>query len=156
MLLNNVSISWVKFDPMNPDQGFDKKSPQYSCTVKTENRIDAEAWKKAGINVKPSSEENGKVTYSATLKKKIFLDADGKNSTKPPAVVDKQLQPITDTTSIGNGSIGNAQVRLKPYEYMGKTGISTQLLALQVTELKEYQGGESLAFEAIDSDKDVI
>ena len=35
MLLNNVSISWVKFDPMNPDQGFDKKTPQYSCTVKT-------------------------------------------------------------------------------------------------------------------------
>ena len=38
----------------------------------------------------------------------------------------------------------------------GKSGISVQLLALQVTDLKEYQGGESLAFEAIDGDKDVI
>ena len=155
MLLNNVSISWVKFDPMNPDMGFDKKTPQYSCTGKTADKVEAEAWKKASINVKPI-EENGTVVYSTTLKKKIYLDADGKNSTKPPAVVDSSLQPITNTSSIGNGSTGNAQVRLKPYEYMGKTGISVQLLALQVTELKEYQGGESLAFEAIDSDTDVI
>ena len=155
MLLNNVSISWVKFDPMNPDMGFDGKSAQYSCTVQISDKVQAEEWKKASINVKPV-EENGTVVYKTTLKKKIFLDAEGKNSTKPPAVVDKQLQPITNTSSIGNGSVGNAQVRLKPYEYMGKTGISTQLLALQVTELKEYQGGESLAFEAIDSDTDVI
>ena len=155
MLLNNVSISWVKFDPMNPDQGFDKKTPQYSCTVKTTDKVQAEAWKKASINVKPL-EEDGKVVYSTTLKKKIYLDADGKNSTKPPAVVDSSLQPITNPSTIGNGSKGNAQVRLKPYSYNGKEGISVQLLALQVTELKEYIGGESLAFEAIDSDKDVI
>ena len=155
MLLKNVNISWVKFDPMNPDQGFDKKTPQYSCTVKTADKAEAEAWKKAAINVKPI-EENGTVVYSTTLKKKIYLDADGKNSTKPPAVVDSSLQPITNTSSIGNGSVGNAQVRLKPYSYNGKEGISVQLLALQVTDLKEYIGGESLAFEAIDSDKDVI
>ena len=155
MLLNNVDLSWVKFDPANPDLGFDKKTPQYSMTVKTSNKVDAEAWKKAGINVKPV-EENGGVSYTATIKKKIYLDADGKNSTKPPAVVDKQLQPITNTNSIGNGSKGNVQVRLKPYEYNGKKGISVQLLAVQVTELKEYQGGESLEFKAIDSDTDVI
>ncbi len=155
MLLNNVSISWVKFDAMNPDQGFDKKTPQYSCTVQTSDKVQADAWKKAAINVKPV-DENGTIVYKTTLKKKIYLDADGKNSTKPPAVVDKQLQPITDTGIIGNGSVGNAQVRLKPYEYNGKSGISVQLLALQITDLKEYVGGESLAFEAIDSDKDVI
>ena len=155
MLLNNVDLSWVKFDSANPDLGFDKKTPQYSMTVKTSNKVDAEAWKKAGINVKPV-EENGGVSYTATIKKKIYLDADGKNSTKPPAVVDKQLQPITNTSSIGNGSKGNVQVRLKPYEYNGKKGISVQLLAVQVTDLKEYQGGESLEFKAIDSDTDVI
>jgi len=155
MLMNNVSISWVKFDSMNPDQGFDKKSPQYSCTVTTSDKVQAEEWRKASVNVKPV-EENGTVVYKTTLKKKIYLDETGKNSTKPPAVVDKQLQPITDTGTIGNGSIGNAQVRLKPYTYNGKEGISVQLLALQVTDLKEYIGGESLAFEAIDSDKDVI
>lgn len=154
MLLNNVDLSWVKFDPANPDSGFDKKTPQYSCTVQTANKVDAEAWKKAGMNVKPK-EENDKVVYSVTLKKKIYLDDTGKNSTKPPAVVDKQLQPVNANT-IGNGSKGNVQVRLKPYEYMGKKGISVQLLAVQITDLKEYQGGDSLEFTAIDSDTDVI
>tara|TARA_B110000259_G_C13984597_1_gene389927 strand:+ start:339 stop:842 length:504 start_codon:yes stop_codon:yes gene_type:complete len=155
MLLQNVEISWVKFDSANPDMGFDKKTPQYSCTVKTSDKVQAEAWKKASINVKPS-EEQGSVVYSVTLKKKIYADADGKNTTKPPAVVDKQLQPITNTSSIGNGSKGNVQVRLKPYDYLGKQGISVQLLAMQVTELKEYQGGDALEFAAIDTDTAVI
>lgn len=155
MLLENVEISWVKFDAANPDLGFDKKSPQYSCTVKTDNKVNAEAWKKAGVNVKPA-EENGKVVYAATLKKKIYADADGKYTTQPPAVVDKQLQPITNTNSIGNGSKGNVQVRLKPYDYMGKQGISVQLLAMQVTDLKEYQSGNTLEFKAIDTETAVI
>ena len=155
MLMNDVTISWVKFDAANPDMGFDKRSPQYSCSVSTTNKTDADAWKKAGVNVK-LKEENGKVIYTTTLKKKIYLDDNGKNNTKPPAVVDSQLQPIVDTTKIGNSSRGNAQIRLKPYSWNGTSGISVQLLALQVTDLKEYQGGESLAFEAVDSDKDVI
>ena len=155
MLLQNVEISWVKFDSANPDMGFDKKTPQFSCTVKTGDKVQAEAWKKASINVKPS-EENGSVVYSVTLKKKIYADADGKSTTKPPAVVDKQLQPITNTASIGNGSKCNVQVRLKPYDYLGKQGISVQLLAMQVTELKEYIGGDQLEFAAIDTDTAVI
>ena len=155
MLLQNVDISWVKFDSASPDMGYDKKSPQYSCTVSTTNKVDAEAWKKASINVKPK-EENGKVVYSVTLKKKIYADADGKYTTKPPAVVDKSLQPITNVNSIGNGSKGNVQVRLKPYDYMGKQGISVQLLAMQITDLKEYQGGDSLEFKALDTDTAII
>ena len=155
MLLNSVELSWVKLDPKNPDMGFDKKSPQYSCTVKTTDKKSAEAWKKAGINVKPV-EENGGVAYTAALKKKIYADADGKYNTAPPPVVDKSLQPILDTSTIGNGSKGNVQVKFKPYEYMGKKGISTQLLALQITELVEYQNADKLEFAAIDTDKDVI
>jgi hypothetical protein len=155
MLLENVEISWVKFNPASPDMGFDKKTHQYSCTVKTTDKVQAEAWKKASINVKPT-EENGSVVYSVTLKKKIYADADGKNTTKPPAVVDKSLQPITETDNIGNGSRGNVQVKLKPYDYLGKKGISVQLLAMQITELKEYQGGDSLEFKSIDTDTAVI
>lgn len=155
MLLNNVDLSWVKLNPKNPDMGYDKKSPQYSCTVKTANKADAEAWKKAGINVKPL-EENGAVVYTAALKKKIYSDADGKYNTAPPPVVDKSLQPILDVDTIGNGSKGNVQVKFKPYEYMGKKGTSIQLLAIQITDLKEYQSGDTLEFKAIDTDKDVI
>ena len=39
---------------------------------------------------------------------------------------------------------------------MGKQGISVQLLAMQVTDLKEYQGGNTLEFKAIDTETAVI
>ena len=155
MLLNDVNLSWVKLDPKNPDMGYDKASPQYSCTVKTADKVQAETWKKAGLNVKPVEENNG-VVYTVGLKKKIYSDAEGRSNTAPPPVVDKSLQPILDTSTIGNGSKGNVQIKFKPYEYMGKKGISTQLLALQITDIVEYQNADKLEFAAIDTDKDVI
>ena len=155
MLLNNVELNWVKLDPKNPDMGFDKASPQYSVVAKTSVKEDADAWKKAGINVKPV-EEAGSIVYQTTVKKKIYTDADGKYATPAPAVVDKQLQPILNTGAIGNGSRGNVQVKFKPYEYMGKSGISVQLLAIQVTDMKEYSGSDKLEFAAIDTDKEII
>lgn len=155
MLLNEVELSWVKLDPKNPDMGYDKASPQYSVTVKTGDKVKAEAWKKAGINVKPT-EENGTVVYTAGLKKKIYSDAEGRSNTSPPPVVDKSLQPILDTTTIGNGSKGNVQVKFKPYTYMGKSGISTQLLALQITDMVEYTNADKLEFAAIDTETEVI
>ena len=155
MLLNNVVLSWVKLDSKNPDMGFDKKSPQYSVVVTTEDKAAADLWKSKSLNVKPS-EKDGKIVYSVTLKKKIYTDVDGKYATPAPVVVDKQLQPITDTNKIGNGSVGNAQVKFKPYEYMGRSGISVQLLAVQVIDLKEYNGGDKLEFQAIDTDKEII
>lgn len=156
MLLNNVQLDWAKLDPSNPDMGFDKKTPQYSIAVTTTVKADYEAYKKAGINFKPK-EEDGKVVYTANLKKKIYKDDSGKNTTPAPAVVDGQLQPL-DGKLVGNGSIGNVQVRFKPYEYMGKTGTSVQLMAIQVTKLVEYVGSnESLEFKPIDTDKaDII
>ena len=147
MLLNNVELNWVKLDPKNPDMGFDKASPQYSVVARTSVKAEADAWKTAGIN---------SIVYSVTLKKKIYTDADGKYATPAPAVVDKQLQPVTNVAAIGNGSRGNVQIKFKPYEYMGKTGISVQLLALQVTEMKEYGGADKLEFAAIDTDKEII
>ena len=114
MLLNNVEFNWIKLDPKNPDMGFDKSSPQYSVTVKTSDKKQADEWKKAGLNVKPV-EEDGKVVYNVGLKKKIYTNAEGKYNTSPPPVVDKSLQPILDTSTLGNGSKGNAQIKFKPY-----------------------------------------
>lgn len=154
MLLNNVVLNWAKLDPNNPDMGYDKKSPQYSVSIEVSDKKDADAMKKAGINIKPL-EADGKIKYVATLKKKIYKTDDGKNNTPAPIVVDRQLQPL-DGTKIGNGSIGNVQVKFRPYEYMGKTGTSVVLTAIQVTDLKVYESGDSLEFQPIDTDKEVI
>lgn len=150
MLLNNVELNWSKLDPNSPDMGFDKKSPQYSIGVVTRNKADYEAYKKAGLNFKPI-EENGQVIYTATIKKKIYKDDSGKNATLPPVVVDSQLQPL-DGKKIGNGSIGNVQIKFKDYDYMGKKGKSVQLMAIQVTKLVEYTGGSNnLEFSPINT-----
>lgn len=155
MLLNNVELNWVKLDRTKPDMGFDKQSPQYSVNVSTKVKSDADAWKKAGINVKPK-EENGKITYVASLKKKIYKDETGKYITPAPVVVDAQLQPIIDVASIGNGSIGNVQVKFKPYEYMGKKGTSVQLQAVQITKLVEYVAESKTEFSAVNIEKQTI
>ena len=51
MLLNNVTLSWVKLDKTNPDMGFDKNSPQYSLVATTSVKSDADAWKKLELTL---------------------------------------------------------------------------------------------------------
>lgn len=155
MLLKDVKLSWVKLDPKNPDLGFDKKSPQYSVQVSVDSKEKAQEYIKAGIKFKPE-EVDGKITYIARLKKKIWQDAQGNNDTPAPVVVDKNLEPITNVNQIGNGSTGNVQVRFKPYDFQGNKGISVILVALQLTNLVEYKTGNELEFTAIDTDKEVI
>ena len=156
MILKNVKLSWVKLDPNNPDLGFDKKSPQYSLAVTTDSKEDANAYIKAGVKFKPEEVE-GKIVYTARVKKKIWTNADGKNDTPAPVVVDKNLEPFTNVTSIGNGTTANVQVRFKPYDFQGNKGISVQLVAIQLINLVEFTGGgNSLEFTPIDTDKEVI
>lgn len=154
MLLNNVELNWVKLDKNNPDMGYDKNTPQYSLVVTTADKKISESWTKAGINVKPR-EDNGKILYNATLKKKIYKDEQGRIITPPPVVVDKDLQPITDVQSIGNGSIGNVQVKFKSYEYMGRKGTSVQLMAVQLVKKVEY-ATDKIEFEPVNTDTDEI
>lgn len=155
MQLKNVKLSWVKLDANNPDLGFDKQTPQYSVQVATDSKDDANAYTKAGIKFKPE-EEDGKIVYKARLKKKIWKNADGKNDTPAPFVVDKNLEPVTNVASIGNGTVANVQVRFKPYDFQGNKGISVILVGLQVVDLVEYKSGNEMEFSAIDTDKEVI
>lgn len=155
MQLKNVKLSWVKLDPNNPDLGFDKKTPQYSVAVTTDSKEDANAYTKAGIKFKPEEVE-GKIVYTARLKKKIWTNADGKNDTPAPFVVDKNLEPFTNVTSIGNGTTANVQVRFKPYDFQGNKGISVILVGIQIVNLVEYVSGNEMEFTAIDTDKEVI
>ena len=155
MILKNVKLSWVKLDQSNPDMGFDKKSPQYSVAVSTDSKEDANAYIKAGIKFKPE-EVDGKIVYTARVKKKIWTNADGKFDTPAPVVVDKNMEPFTLTNTIGNGTIANVQVRFKPYDFQGNVGTSIILVAVQIVELVEYKTGNELEFTAIDTDKEVI
>ena len=155
MILKNVKLSWVKLDINNPDLGFDKQSPQFSVAVTTDSKEDANAYIKAGIKFKPE-EVDGKLVYTARIKKKIWTNADGKYDTPAPFVVDKNTEIFSKVNTIGNGTIANVQVRFKPYDFQGNKGISVILVGLQIVDLKEYVSGNEMEFTAIDTDKAVI
>ena len=69
--------------------------------------------------------------------KRKAVKADG-NPMDPVRVVDAQKAPIMDRRSIGNGSVGNVIVWQSPYEYAGRSGVSSSLTAVQITKLEEY------------------
>jgi hypothetical protein len=93
---------------------------------------------------------DGKV--SVNLKKKA-LKADG-SPAEPVRLVDAKKETIQDRSIVGNGSKGNVMVFLRPYEMMGKKGISVMLVAVQVTELQEYRATSGVDFDMLDSDSE--
>ena len=89
--------------------------------------------------------EGGKI--SVNLKKKAFKK-DGSDAAKV-RVVDSGKKEL-DPTLIGNGSIGNVMIFIRPYEMMGKSGVSIMLVAVQVTKLIEYKATNGVDFDTVD------
>lgn len=145
-VLKNVELFWGKLDPKNPVSPFGE--PVWEQQIRTRNKDQAKEWKEANLNVKTNEDDEG-IYYSVNLKKRAVFGKTGE-PTKPVPVVDGQLMPL-DPTTVGNGSVGNVQLVQKPYDVGGRKGISTELKAIQVVKLVEYQGSANggLAFEAI-------
>ena len=107
-----------------------------------------------GLTIKNKSDERGDFV---TLKRKV-MKRDG-DKRQPPRVIDSQNNPWDDKL-IGNGSICN--IKYMPYEWSaaGRSGVSADLLAVQVVDLVEYGGKTD--FEAVDGgyvvggDKEVV
>jgi len=94
-----------------------------------------------GLTVKNKDDDRGNFV---TIKRKV-MKKDG--SKRPaPSVLDSQNNSW-DGKLVGNGSKVN--VKFLPYEwqYAGKAGTSADLLAVQVTDLVEYNKED---FEAVD------
>ena len=132
IIIKDVALFWAKLDkPVSPF-GVD----QYELQIQGDKKREKE-FSQFG-KVKPI--EGGKI--SVNLKKKAFKK-DGSNAAKV-RVVDSGKKEL-DPTLIGNGSIGNVMVYCSPYEIklpngkVSKSGISTMLIAVQVTDLVRYE-----------------
>ena len=144
-VLKNVELRWCKLDPKAPVSPFG--TPVWEAQVVTRDKNEMKEWKKLGINVKTSDDDDG-IFYFANLKRKAVYEKT-QTPAKPVIVVDGNVMPL-DATIVGNGSIGNVQIFTKPYEFGGRKGIKVELKAIQVTKLVEYKpDGGGLAFEAI-------
>ena len=131
-IIKDVALFWAKLDkPVSPF-GVD----QYELQIQGDKKREKE-FSQFG-KVKPV--ESGKI--SVNLKKKAFKK-DGTDAAKV-RVVDAGKKEL-DPKLIGNGSIGNVMVYCSPYEIklpngkVSKAGISTMLVAVQVTDLVRYE-----------------
>ena len=98
---------------------------------------------KDGLTIKNKGDEKEDFV---TFKRKV-RNAKG-NLNRQPNVVDANKRLITETM-IGNGSKVNVLYEPFEWNFGGKTGVSADLRAVQVTELVPYTTEEDDAFDVI-------
>ena len=136
-VINNVELNWAKL--VNPTSPFG--TSQYEIQIATD---DSSVAKMLQDNHVPMKEKDGK--FIASLKRKEFK-ANGESNGKV-RVVDGNKQPL-DASTIGNGSVGNIILFQMPYDRAGRQGIMSSLTAVQVTDLVEFSGSNSVDFEMV-------
>ena len=132
-ILKNVELFYPRLDPKKPNAKFNKEQPTWEVQIRTRDKKVKAEW--AALNLKPKTveDDDGKVFYSVTLRKKS-KKKDGE-ANQPVKVIDGGLNDI-NPMSIGNGSVGN--VRIFQYEYGDEGKIASMLMAVQITKLNEY------------------
>ncbi len=98
---------------------------------------------KDGLTIKNKGDEKEDFV---TIKRKV-RNAKG-SLNRQPNVVDANKRLITDTM-IGNGSKVNVLYEPFEWNFGGKTGVSADLRAVQVTELVPYSTEEDDAFDVV-------
>ena len=145
VIIKNVQLFWAKLDkPVEPFGTL-----QYELQLRTNDKSRLKEFNTYG-----KAKVNDDGTIQVNLKKKA-MKRDGTEAQKV-RVVDSNKLPL-DPTILGNGSTGNVLVMQSPYEMKApngkvtKSGISTMLLAVQVTNLVKYEPKNSLDFDTVDT-----
>ncbi|TLN00387.1 DUF2815 family protein [bacterium] len=77
-----------------------------------------------------------------------FLNASSKQA---PGVVDKQLNPVIDSTEVYSGCYGRASINFFPFNTAGNKGVAAGLNNIQKLEDGDYLGGRSRAEDDFDA-----
>ena len=83
-----------------------------------------------------------------------FVNASSKTA---PGVVDKDVQPVLDSTEVYSGCYARASVNFYPFNKAGNRGIACGLNNVQKLADGDYLGGRSRAeddFDAVEDDDD--
>ena len=140
-VLSNVKCRWASV--VQPNTKFE---PVWEI----EAILDAEQaamFTKEGATVKTDDDGNKTLRF----KRKVSGNKrdGGTYENTPPPVVDMLKQPFDQL--IGNGSTVNISYALRPWEMMGKSGISADLKAVQVVDLVAYSGGGGSPVDEFDA-----
>lgn len=134
-IIKNAEIWYTKLDPKRPNKSLNKKIPTWEIQIRTKDKEVKKAWEEMDLNVKLVEDEKYGVYYRVNLKKKAKKETGEDNS--PVKLVDGKLDEL-DPNSIGNGSIGNIRIWQREYEYQGKKGIASTLMAVQIIKHVVY------------------
>lgn len=106
--------------------------PQWKIDVCLDEKARQQVEAIEGISIKNKDDERGDFI---SLKRNV----EDRNGNKKPApkVIDSQNNPWDDKL-IGNGSRVVVKFHTYPYNYRGKSGVSSELDAVQVIDLVEY------------------
>ena len=141
--IEGAELNWAKLSKpvQNP---FNKEEYQYELQIATTDAEVAKEWAANHLNVK-TDKKTGKFVVSLRRKAK---KANGEDN-GPVRVVDGNLAPFDKVNSIGNGSIGNVIVFQYEWSNMGRTGISSSLTAVQITQYEEYTPENAVDFSVV-------
>ena len=127
---------------INPNTKFDADGV-WTIDVGNLDDLNKKKAQKDGLTVKNKGDEKEDFV---TIKRKVRNNKGNLN--RQPNVVDANKRLVTDTM-IGNGSKVNVLYEPFEWNFGGKTGVSADLRAVQVTELVPYSTEEDDAFDVV-------
>ena len=120
-------------------------SEVWDVQLRTENQDTAKELMDVGVPMKKHDDGY----FHANVKRKTMSSKGTPNS--PVVVVDKNKQNIDPSVKIGHGSKGHVKLFSYDWEMQGRKGTSAMLTAMQITDLIEYTGGDSVDFDVEDA-----
>ena len=149
-ILIKGKVFWASV--VEPNTTFEPACWQVDVCIEDEET--REKLESIGLTIKNKGDDRGDF-FSAKRKttKKDGSDRDA------PRIIDAKRNPW-DNRLIGNGSVAKVKIQPFDYNYAGKSGVSSDLMAMQVIDLVEY-GDPSTDFQdedgfSIDSELEAL
>ena len=141
IFVSNVPVYFVKCHPKRPSLAMDPTKPQWELQLRTTDPAVHAEWEALKLPSKfhiPKGKGPADGFYRCNLSKRAFKK-DG-SPTLPVEVVTGDLRPL-DPDTIGNGSIANLRLLAREYTHNNAQKTAWYLMAIQVTVLRPYEGG---------------
>jgi hypothetical protein len=174
VVTGEVRLSYVHlFEPYAQDED---DTPRYSCVILIPKK-DKTTLKKIDKAIKAAAEQGKHSRFDGKIPTNLVTtlhDGDDEDileknpeyeghmfmsisSRERPGIVDKDVDPILDSTEIYSGCYARVSINAFPYNYKGKKGVSFGLNHVQKVRDGDYLGGRSRAeddFEPLGDDEE--
>lgn len=136
-ILKNAELQWARLSV--PEKKYMSEDTQWSVNALVDDKTSRSYLKSKLITKERWIEVDGEDQAVISFRRDTHFRKTGDERT-PVRVVDLYGQDI-DAGQIGNGTKANIQYSIRDWEFQGRKGRSMELLAVQIIDLVEYEGG---------------